>query len=68
MATIGKVRDFIKLLRKAGFARVKASGLKGDHWIFRNNQTGRRVEVDGKSNDDIHPKLWKKMLQDAGLQ
>ena len=67
MATKGKVRDFIKLLRSAGFSRAKASGRKGDHRIFRNDATGRRVEVDSKKNDDIHPKLWKKMLQDAGL-
>ena len=67
MATKGKVRDFIKLLHRAGFERAKAPGRKGDHRIFRNSRTGRRVEVDGKMNDDIHPKLWKKMMQDAGL-
>ncbi len=67
MATKGKVRDFIKLLNKAGFRRVKASGRKGDHKIFRDDAS-HRVEVDGKGNDDIHPKLWKKMMQDAGLE
>ena len=66
MATKGKVRDFIKILNKAGFGQVKSPGRKGDHRIFRDDK-GRRVEVDGKTNDDIHPKLWKRMLKDAGL-
>ena len=66
MATKGKVRDFIRLLKDAGFGRVKASGRKGDHRVYRDDK-GHRVEVDGKKNDDIHPKLWNKMLQDAGL-
>jgi len=68
MATRGKVRDFIRILRDAQFVQVKASGRKGDHRIFRNHTTGRRVEVDGKKNDDIHPKLWSKMMRDAGLK
>ena len=67
MATKGKVRDFIKRLRAAGFEQVKASGRLGDHRKFKNAE-GRTVQVSGKASDDIHPKLWGKMLRDAGIE
>ncbi len=66
MATKGKVRDFIRLLQHSGFYQVKAGPGIGDHRKFKDG-AGHTVQVDGKKNDDIHPKLWKKMMQDAGL-
>ena len=66
MATKGKVRDMLEIIRKDGWLKIKSNS--GDHRQFKHPSEGGRVTVDGKPGDDVDPKLWNSMLNQAGLK
>lgn len=53
----------IKLLKKKGFVLVRQSG---SHMIFR-NEKGVRVTVPYHSGKILHPKVLKRIIEDAEL-
>lgn|GEM_PF-371491 len=65
MATRGKVRDILEILRKDGWIPIKANS--GDHRQFKHPAKSGKVTVDGKPSKDVAAKLWKSMLQQTGL-
>lgn len=56
----GKV---LRVLRKAGFEEVRASG---SHRILR-HPNGRRVTVPFHAGHVLHPKLLRSILDESGL-
>lgn len=66
MATKGKVRDMLKILRDDGWVQVKSNS--GDHRQFKHKTKRGRVTVDGKESDDVSPKIWNFMMTQAGLK
>lgn len=66
MATKGKVRDILKILRRDGWFEIKSGG--GDHRHFKHPTKSGRVTVDGKANDDVSMDNWYSMLKQAGLR
>ncbi len=65
MATKGKVRDILDIIRKDGWVRIKSN--TGDHRQFKHPVKTGKV-VDGKPGDDVTAKLWNQMLMQAGLK
>jgi len=57
------VRKVIGILRKKGFRLVRQSG---SHMIFRNDE-GVRVTVPYHSGKTLHPKLMKRIMEDANI-
>lgn len=66
MATKGKIRDMLKIIRNDGWFQVRSN--RGDHRQFRHPTKAGKVTVDGKESDDVAPKLWNSMLSQAGLR
>lgn len=66
MATKGKVRDILAILRRDGWFEIKSKG--GDHRQFRHVKKPGRVTVDGKPSDDMRVKTWDSVLRQAGLK
>ncbi len=66
MATKGKVRDMLKILREDGWIEVKSS--RGDHRSFKHPAKSGKVTVDGKPGDDVKMDRWYSMLRQAGLR
>ncbi len=66
MATKGKVKDMIAILRKDGWFEIKSGG--GDHRQFKHATKAGKVTVDGKPGDDVTTKRWNQMLVQAGLR
>ncbi len=65
MATKGKIRDMLKILRNDGWVEVAT---KGSHRQFRHHTKSGRVTVDGKPSDDVRMDNWYSMLRQAGLR
>ncbi len=65
MATKGKVKDMLKLLRKDGWVMVAQ---EGSHRQFKHPIKSGRVTVNGKPNDDVSMDNWYSMLRQAGLR
>ena len=57
------VRKVIGTLNKKGFRLVRQSG---SHMIFRNDE-GVRVTVPYHSGKILHPKLLKRIMEDANI-
>jgi predicted RNA binding protein YcfA (HicA-like mRNA interferase family) len=66
MATKGKVRDILDIIRKDGWIQIKSNN--GDHRQFKHPIKAGKVTVDGKSGDDVTAKRWKQMLIQADLR
>ncbi len=66
MATKGKVRDILDIIRKDGWVRIKSK--TGDHRQFKHPVKTGKVTVDGKPGDDVTAKRWNQMLMQAGLK
>lgn len=60
-----KVRDIIKLIKNAGWYRIKA---KGGHRQYKHPDLPGRVTVPGQMNADLDPKTEKSILKQAGLE
>jgi predicted RNA binding protein YcfA (HicA-like mRNA interferase family) len=56
-------RKIIKVLKKKGFRLARQSG---SHMIFRNDE-GVRVTVPYHSGKTLHPKLLKRVMEDANI-
>jgi len=56
-------RKIIAVLKRKGFRLVRQSG---SHMIFRNDE-GVRVTVPYHSGEMLHPKLLKRIMEDAGV-
>lgn len=66
MASKGKVRDMIDILKKDGWFEIKSGG--GDHRQFKHATKASKVTVDGKLSQDVDIKIWNSMLRQAGLK
>ena len=66
MATKGKNRDMIRIIRADGWRLIKSNA--GDHRQYKHPVKPGRVTVSGKLGDDVDPKRWKSMLRQAGLE
>ena len=66
MATKGKVKDLIKILKAAGFVEVPCN--VGSHRKFKHVENRRTVQVSGKDNASMPERLWNKILRQAGLK
>ncbi len=66
MATKGKVRDMIAILRKDGWVEIKSGG--GDHRQFKHPEKHGKVTVDGKPGQVVDMFIWNSMLKQAGLK
>lgn len=66
MATKGKVRDMLEILRKDGWIEIKSGG--GDHRQFKHSVKPGKVTVDGKLSQDVDARIWNSMLKQAGLK
>ena len=66
MATKGKIRDMLKILREDGWYEIK--GGRGDHRSFKHLTKSGKVTVDGKPSDDVTMDRWYSMLKQAGLR
>jgi predicted RNA binding protein YcfA (HicA-like mRNA interferase family) len=65
MATKGKIRDLMKILRKDGWIKV---GQVGSHQQFKHPAKPGRVTLDGKPGDDVGMDNWYSVLRQAGLR
>lgn len=65
MATKGKIRDMLRILKKDGWVQVAQVG---SHRQFKHPSKPGRVTVSGKRSDDIDPKRWDSMMRQAGLE
>ncbi len=65
MATKGKIRDLMKILRKDGWVKV---GQVGSHQQYKHPTKPGRVTVDGKPGDDVSMDNWYSTLKQAGLR
>lgn len=65
MATKGKIRDILKILKEDGWVEVAT---RGSHRQFKHLTKSGRVTVDGKSSDDVSMDNWYSMLRQAGLR
>lgn len=66
MATKGKVRDILDILRKDGWLQVKSNS--GDHRQFKHPVKRGKVTVDGKPSSEVAPKTWDSVMKQAGLK
>lgn len=55
--------DAVRVLEKAGFFQARQSG---SHRIYK-NADGKRATVPFHSGKELHPKILKSILRDAGL-
>jgi predicted RNA binding protein YcfA (HicA-like mRNA interferase family) len=55
--------DAVRVLEKAGFFLARQSG---SHRIYKNAE-GKRATVPFHSGKELHPKILKSILRDAGL-
>lgn len=58
------VRKIVSALKKKGFRLVRQSG---SHMIFKNDE-GIRVTVPYHSGKILHPKLLKRIMEDANIE
>ncbi len=65
MATKGKIRDLIKIIRKDGWVKVSQVG---SHQQYKHPTKPGRVTVDGKPGDDVNMDNWYSALKQAGLR
>ncbi len=66
MATKGKVKDMIAILRKDGWIELKAGG--GYHRQCKHPEKRGKVTVDGKPSQAVDMQIWNSMLKQAGLK
>ncbi len=65
MATKGKVRDILKILRDDGWLYDHSTG--GHHHYCHPNKPGT-VTIPGKPSMDLRVKTWDSILRQAGLK
>jgi predicted RNA binding protein YcfA (HicA-like mRNA interferase family) len=66
MATKGKVKEMLAILRKDGWEQIKSKG--GDHRQFKHAVKRGRVTVPGKPSDDLPVGTWDSILRQAKLK
>jgi predicted RNA binding protein YcfA (HicA-like mRNA interferase family) len=59
-----KVREAIRLIEAAGWSWVCTTG---SHRHFKHPSRPGLVTIPGKLSDDLHPKTWASIKQQAGL-
>ncbi len=65
MATKGKVRDIVKLIRDDGWLYSHSTG---DHNHYHHPSKPGKVTVPGKPSMDLKVKTWDSILRQAGLK
>ncbi len=58
------IREILRLLDRAGWARVAQTG---SHRQFKHAEIPGRVTVAGKPSDTLHPKTAASIFRQAGL-
>ncbi len=65
MATRGKVKDILDILKRDGWV---FAGQRGSHRQFSHPVKPGRVTVPGKLSDDVHIGTWDSIMRQAGLK
>lgn len=65
MATKGKVKDILAIIKADGWFLV---GQKGSHAQYKHPTKPGRVTVPGKPSGDLPPGTWDSILKQAGLE
>jgi predicted RNA binding protein YcfA (HicA-like mRNA interferase family) len=65
VATKGKVRDALRIVRKDGWVMIKSHG--GSHRQFKHPEKSGRVTINGHEGDDLPVWLWDSIMAQAGL-
>ncbi len=65
MATKGKVRDIVKIIRDDGWLYDHSTG--GHNHYYPPNKAGK-VTIPGKPSMDLKVKTWDSILRQAGLE
>lgn len=65
MATKGKVRDALRIIRKDGWILVDK---RGSHRQFTHPTKRGRVTVPGNPSDEVHIGTWNSIMRQAGLK
>lgn len=60
-----KVRDAIKLVEDAGWVLDRQ---KGSHRQYKHAQQAGTVTIAGHPGDDLLPKTWQRIQEQAGLR
>jgi predicted RNA binding protein YcfA (HicA-like mRNA interferase family) len=60
-----KVREVIRMIEQDGWVLVQQSG---SHRQFKHPMKHGRVTIAGKLSADLHPKTFKSILRQAGLE
>lgn len=59
------VRQAIKLIEANGWRQVQQTG---SHRQYKHPEKPGRVTIAGDLGDDLHPKTWKSIQRQAGLE
>jgi predicted RNA binding protein YcfA (HicA-like mRNA interferase family) len=60
-----KVRDAIKRIEAAGW---RVARTRGSHRQYRHPERRGVVTIAGKPSDTLHPKTWRSIIRQAGLE
>lgn len=60
-----KVRDAIRIVERDGWYHVTT---RGSHRQFRHPVKRGKVTIPGKLSEDVGPKLWGSIMNQAGLR
>ena len=60
-----KVRDAIRIVERDGWYHVTT---RGSHRQFRHSVKPGKVTIPGKLSEDVGPKLWASIMNQAGLR
>ncbi len=66
MATKGKVRDAMRIIRKDGWVMIKSKG--GGHRQYRHPVKPGKVTINGHEADSLDVWLWNSIMTQAGLK
>ena len=60
-----KVRDAVRLIERGGWRLART---RGSHRHYHHPEKPGTVTVPGHPSDDLHPKTWRAILRQAGIQ
>ena len=60
-----KVREAIRIVERDGWVYV---GMRGSHRYFKHPIKPGKVTIPGHPREDMHPKTWKSVLNQAGIR
>ncbi len=60
-----RVREAIRLVEQDGWFHIRT---KGSHRQYKHPFKPGRVTIPGKPSGNLHPKTWRSILRQAGLE